>query len=110
MSAAFWVALHLAGAVAGHGWGLWEWYWGAFAVAEAAGLVWGFPFTGTVRGFLAGRSGRWGFLRDWLVAGWAWWLLVTWVLYAPFPPLVVGLGGLVVFGTWVRVHLLGNRW
>lgn len=109
MSAAFWVALHLAGAVAGHVWGLWLWYWGAFALVEAAGLVWGFPYTATVRGFLAGSEGRTGFLRATLVGVWCVWLLVTWVLYSPLPGVVPGLV-MVVFGLWIWAHFFGDRW
>ena len=106
MTHLMWVLLHVAGVIMTHVLGLAPQYWVTFILVETAGLIFRFPFTWTVRGFLEAKApGRWGFARDLLVIVWCVWLLITWVLYAPswVPGLVIGLV-MLVFGVWIVKH------
>lgn len=103
-----WILLHVAGAVAGHVWGLWVPYWATFAFVELVGLVARFPFTWTVHGFLDDGS---GFAASWrltLVGAWSVWLVATFLLFAPLPAWVKGPIA-VGFGVWLWPHFFGHR-
>lgn len=100
-----WVAFHALGLTASYGFGYYFEYWLLFFALEIAGLLFRFPFTWTVRPFLAGaKGGLGGFLRLVLVALWAVALLVGWYEHAPLPATLKGIVG-VIFTLWIIDHM-----